>query len=292
MAASFAHGLSAVECGRAAAVAGRSQRHMTEWAAAYPALFSAKPFDAALYGTVAMAMAFSGPRHTAEELRTANKACLWAFALDWLIDYALTSAEEVRGHARVCLEVAAGEGPPPGDDLARMLADIRAGLAGAPAWPAMEDIWQDELRRTLEAMVREWDWKAAHATPSLEEYLANADNHAFSLVFTCHWIATGGQDAPMAAQQVREAARAVQRVMRLLNDLSSYERDRSWGDVNALLIGATREEVGDRVAVLTAEAGKLIGGVRDVHPRLADYLERQMDFCAGFYALGEYWGRL
>jgi Terpene synthase family 2, C-terminal metal binding len=283
---------AAMESGRICAVAGQSQRHMEEWSGAYPGLFSAKPFDAALHSTVSMAMAFSGPWLTAEQLKMANKACLWAFGLDWLVDYVHTSSAEVRDLARRCLAVADGAEPDDGDDLARMLRDIRDELAPAPAFRELGAVWRDELQRMLEAMVREWDWKTSRVTPTLEEYLANADNHGFSFVFTCHWIHSGGPGAAAGLDRTREASGAVQRVMRLLNDLSSYDRDVSWGDVNALLLGATHRELTQRVAVLAGEARELIGAVRDTDRGLADYLERQMDFCAGFYQVGEYWGRL
>jgi hypothetical protein len=265
---------------------------MREWSAAYPRLFAAAPFDAALHSTVSMAMAFSGPWFTAEQLSMANKACLWAFALDWLVDHVNTSADRLDDLVGRCLAVADGADPAPDDDLARMLGDIREQLEQAPAFPALRPVWRDELRRVLEAMAREWEWKTSHATPSLEEYLGNADNHGFSFVLTCHWIHTGGPDAAAATEQVREASRAVQRVMRLLNDLGSFDRDVSWGDVNVLLLGVPRPVVTEAVTALTGEARRLLGSLRDTHADLADYMERQMDFCASFYQVGEYWGRL
>ncbi|GII60133.1 hypothetical protein Skr01_02180 [Sphaerisporangium krabiense] len=284
--------LDALEIGRICAEAGRSQRHMRQWTAEYPGLFPARPFDAAFYGTLSMAMAFSGPWFTAEELKITNKAALWGFAADWLADYVHSSPGEVRELVGACLAVADGVPPAAGDDLGRTLAHLRADLAAAPAFPELETVWRDELARMLDTMARESDWKAAGITPSLEEYLDNADNHGFCFVFACHWIATGGPDAARDADRVRQAARAVQRVMRLLNDLSSYERDKSWGDLNALLIGVSREQVLERAAALTREARTLIGELRGGHDRLAVYMERQMDFCAGFYEVGAYWGSL
>ncbi|MDH2424672.1 terpene synthase family protein [Sphaerisporangium sp. TRM90804] len=282
----------AVQSGVICATAGRSQREMRRWAAAYPGLFAAKPFDEALYGTVALAMAFSGPWLTADRLAVANKATLWAFALDWLVDYAGGSPAEMRGLRERCAAVAAGAEPAPGDELALMLADIRRDLAPAPAFAELERVWLEELGRTLDAMIREWEWKASGTTPTVEEYLANADNHAFCFVFTCHWISVAEPGAAAGLDRVREASRAVQRVMRLLNDVSSYDRDVSWGDVNVLLLGTTREEVTRRVGALAAEARGLLAELRSGHPETADYMERQMDFCAGFYQAGEYWGRL
>lgn len=279
------------ECGRICAVAGRLQRDMRAWAAAYPSLFSAKPFDPALFSTLSLASAFSGPWLSAEDLRMANRTCLWCFALDWLVDYAASSRREVTAILRRCADVAEGDPPEAGDELTLFLADIRDELAAAATFPVLGEMWRDELRRTLTAMGREWDWKAAGIRPSFEEYLANADNLGFSFVFASHWIATGDGGAGDVAR-VREASHAVQRVIRLLNDLATYERDRHWGDLNALMTGLTREELTRRVIELTGHCRDLLRPLMETHPRLARYMERQMDFCAGFYELSDYWGAL
>ncbi|GFJ91966.1 terpene synthase family protein [Phytohabitans rumicis] len=178
-----------------------------------------------------------------------------------------------------------------GDDLTVFLADIRAELAAAEAFPVLGPVWRDELRRMLDAMVREHDWKAEGAAlPSFAEYLDNADNLGFSFVFAAHWLFTSPPPADADIARVRAASRAVQRVIRLLNDLATYERDVRWGDLNALLLGPTRKEVSQRAEALAAEARDLVRALRDSQPALANYLERQMDFCVGFYGVTDYWG--
>lgn len=282
----------AVEAGAICARAGRSQRDMRGWAETYPGLFSAKPFDAALYSTLSLAMAFGGPWFSAEQLRVANKTSLWAFGLDWLVDYVATSSSEVEDIARRCLDVAGGAPPVPGDDLTRMLGDIRDELASSPAFPELGPVWRDELERMLDGMLTEWRWKTEKVVPTFEEYLGNADNLGFSYVFAAHWIHVTGSGPVADAGPLREAGRAVQRVIRLLNDLGTYERDVAWGDLNVLLLGVDRAEVERRITGLAARSRELIAPLRAAHPELAGYMERQMDFCAGFYQVGDYWGAL
>ncbi|WP_248959563.1 terpene synthase family protein [Sphaerisporangium perillae] len=282
----------ATRAGTISAVAGQSQRHMQEWLAEYPGLFSAEPFDAALSSTLSLAMAFSGPWFGAAQLRMANKACLWAFGLDWLVDYVATSAREVDDIARRCLAVADGADPVPGDDLTRFLSDMREELTAAPAFATLGPVWRAELARMLEGMRREREWRDSDVTPSFEEYLENADNLGFSFAFTSHLIHTGGLASTWDLPRVWEASRAVQRVVRLLNDLGTYERDVKWGDLNALMLGVTREEVDRHIAGLARHSRELIAPLRAAHPHVAGYLERQMDFCAGFYRLADYWGSL
>jgi hypothetical protein len=282
--------VTAVESGRICAVAGQAQREMREWAATYPGLYDVKVFDPALFSTLALATAFSGPWFTSEQLRMANRVCLWCFGLDWLIDYVATSPAEVRDIAQR-VQAVADDGPPvPGDDLTLFLAAILDELKQAAAFPALRDIWRDELQRMLDAMVLEWEWKTG-TRPSFEDYLANADNLGFSFVFTAHWISTGDLDET-PAEEVRAAGRAVQRVLRLLNDLGTYERDLKWGDLNGLMLGVGRADVERRIAELTARSRELLHPLQATRPRLAGYMERQMDFCAGFYGVTDYWGSL
>lgn len=286
--------LSPAECGRVSAVAGQAGRRMRAWAKEYPRLFSARPFDPELFTTLALASAFSGPWLGADELRMANRVCLWCFGLDWCVDYLASSPDQARETARHCLEVAGGAPPADGDDLTRFLADIRDELTALPGYGGLGGVWRDELARMLDAMIVETEWKHAGARPSFDEYLGNADNLGFCFVFAAHWIATAAPPPPppddIAA--IREAARAVQRVVRLLNDLATHERDVAWGDLNALLLGVGRDEVERRIAALAGRARQAIAPLREPYPDLAAYLERQMDFCAGFYGVADYWGAL
>lgn len=125
-------------------------------------------------------------------------------------------------------------------------------------------------------------WAAEH--PAL--YDAKAFDPA--LFSTLALAAGGGGNAPA----VRAASRAVQRVVRLLNDLGTYERDVQWGDMNGLLLDRSRAEVEERIGELTSEARTLLHDVAEDVPELARYMERQMDFCAGFYGVTDFWGTL
>jgi hypothetical protein len=277
----------ALESGRICGTAGRCQRDMRSWAAEYPGLYGSSVFDPALFSTLALAASFSGPWFDAEQLRMANRACLWCFGLDWLIDYQARDAAEVTGLVERCLAVADGGPSRPGDELTAFLADLRDELAAAPGFRTLGPIWREDLAATLEAMAREWCWKTAGTKPTLDEYLGNADNLGFSVVFTAHWAYTTAEVTRVA--EVRAASRTVQQAIRLLNDLGTYERDLQWGDVNALLLGPDRAEISERIAALTEEVRRR---TEPLPPQIGGYLRRQLDFCAGFYGISDYWGSL
>jgi hypothetical protein len=273
-------------------VAGLAQRDLLTCAAAYPALFPARPFDPAFFSTITLANAFCAPWLPAERLRLTNRITLWVFALDRLIDHVATRPAEVEDIVRRCL----ADQPAPGDPLAGFLAEIRAEMAGAPAFPVLGEVWADELRRMLDGMAREWQWKAArladpdHPLPTLDAYLDNAE-FGFSLVYVSHWLATTEPGQLNDIAELRTAGQAVQRVIRLLNDLGTYHREQQTGDLNALLL-ADRATIGERIVVETARSRELLARLKPAHPRLAGFLGRHLDFNAGFYRVTDYQGEL
>ncbi|GAA4076345.1 terpene synthase family protein [Actinomadura miaoliensis] len=283
----------AVEAGKICALAADCQRDLQEWAASYPELFPARPFDGRLFGTVALANAFGAPWESADRLKIATRASLWVFAADWIVDYTAKTRAEVEAVTRDCMAVADPRAAAPAIPLARALADLRDELAATPAFGFHRPLWRDQLQRYLTAMSREWGWKAAgreDGAPTFEEYLDNADNFGSSLVNVSHWIYTGDSRTLDHLGELWKVSEQVQRILRLLNDLASYERDVSWGDLNALMLDVDRATVTDRITALVAECRVLLGPLRESCPRDALYLERQIGYSTGFYGLTDYWG--
>ncbi|MEV6693069.1 terpene synthase family protein [Micromonospora sp. NPDC051196] len=280
----------AAEQGRICALAAQGQRDLAQVAAAYPDLFPAKPFDATLFGNVAMAIAFGAPWCDVAQLRLTNRAVLWGFAVDWLVDHEARSRDEIDRLTARCLAVADGGTPEPGDSLGAFLAELRDELATVPAFAAHRGRWREETRKVLAAMAREWDWKQTpDKLPSFEEYLDNADNLACTVVNVVHWIHTADPATLGQLDAMLAASDRVQRILRLVNDLGTYERDLRWGDLNALLL-VPRAEVEQRIAELVAQARQLLEALRESCPVQADYLARQIGFSSGFYRSTDFWG--
>ncbi|MEV0232931.1 terpene synthase family protein [Nonomuraea sp. NPDC050786] len=269
--------------GRTSALAVQCARRLAAHAAEHPGAFPAEPFDAGFFHSLGLVGAFGSPWATAEELWAVNRAALWVFAVDLQIDHVATARDEVAALVEECLAVADGEAPR--SPLARMLATLRDDLGSDPRW-------RGQLERMLTAMRKEWDWRESRATPSLEEYLANADSCGSSFVNLSHWLYTGDAWTLGNLGLVREASDEVQRYLRLLNDLATYDREARWGDANALTFGAGRTEVTRRMARHARTAAELIAPIREASPRTALYLERQIGFNTGFYGVSDYWGEL
>ena len=270
------------------AVAAQGQRDLQRIADADPDLFPREPFDAGVFTTLAMANAFSAPWLSAPDLRAANRASLWAFRVDWFVDHLATETEQLDRFTAACLAVADGADPP--DRLTAMLANIRHDLAPASNNVAAQAIWREELRRMLAAMTVEFGWRAAGTTVSVPEYLDNADNLGSSFVNVTHWLANPEPGDSLVAD-VLAATRAQQRVIRVLNDLATLDRDIAWGDLNLLRLGADRADADELVRVLLRECDAALDRIRPGQPGLATFLHRQVEFCRGFYGLTDYWGQ-
>ncbi|MEV6375019.1 terpene synthase family protein [Micromonospora musae] len=283
----------AAEQGRICALAAKGQRDLQRRAAEHSELFSARPFDPALYSSIAMAMAFSSPWCTVEELRFANRMVLWGFALDFQVDYLAKSREEVDRVTAETLAVVDGAAPAAEDPLGRFLAELRDELTRSPGYPEARTLWREAVYRTLAAMAREYDWRestAAGQPPSYEEYLDNADNLACTVVNVAHWIRTGDADVHRRLPELIAASDQVQQVLRLVNDLATHERDREWGDLNAITLVGDPTEVARRVAELTQSCRKTLADLADRCPREAAYLTRQLGYTSGFYGSTDFWG--
>jgi hypothetical protein len=288
---------AAVELGRIVALAAGGQRDLQACATAYPDLFPSQPFDGTVFGAVSQSTAFGAPWCTPEQLRIANRTALWIFALDWRIDHLSRSRAEVDEIVRRCLAVADGVAPGADDPLGRFLAEIRDELAATPAFGRWSTAWRAELVRMLTAMARErqWtfdrdagvdDWK-----PSIDGYLANADNFGSSFVNVSHWIAMGEPETLARLPDLTTAGRVVQRILRLVNDLATHARDVQWGDLNALML-VDGLEVSGHIANLVEECRRLLRPLSRDCPREARYLARQIGFSTGFYQLADFWGQL
>ncbi|WP_329085005.1 terpene synthase family protein [Actinomadura citrea] len=286
--------LDARHDGAVMAQAVKCARDLAKCAETYPDLFDAKPIDETLFNAVACANAFGSPWLTASGIRMAARTSLWIFGLDWLVDHVATSRDEVDDINRRCLAVAEGGAPVPGDGLTRFLADIRDEAAGSPAFAALRDDWLAQLRRLLECGARELAWKSGDraAWPTFDEYLENADNYGSAWVNVSHWIVHADQGVLDHIGELQAASRDVQQVLRLLNDLATYERDVTWGDLNAQMLGVERAQITTRIDEIVARCRDRVRPLRRDCPEAAAYLERQIGFSTGFYELSDYWGSL
>jgi hypothetical protein len=66
----------------------------------------------------------------------------------------------------------------------------------------------------------------------------------------------------------------------------------SWGDLNALMLGVSAEELDRHIATLTGRCDDLLRPLNATNPELAVFLARYIRFNSGFYRTADYWGTL
>jgi hypothetical protein len=284
------------EHGRICALAAVGQRDLQECAAAHHQLFAAKPFDPTLFSAIAHATAFGAPWCSVEQIRVANRASLWVFAADWLIDSEAKTREEITAIVADCLAAADGTAPTAASPLGRFLTQIRDELATAPSFLTGRLPWRKEVERMLAAMAREREWKSARAAlageaagPTLREYLDNADNTGLSFVNVSHWLFTGDRACLEKLGELTTAGREAQRVLRLVNDLATQKRDAVSGDLNALML-TDHDDASRRIAMLVERCHDLLRPLETTCPQQVVYLARQIGFTSGFYQVTDFWG--
>ncbi|GIJ43520.1 hypothetical protein Val02_04060 [Virgisporangium aliadipatigenens] len=264
---------SAAQVGRIAALAAAGERDLRRRVAEYPDLFADRSFDAALLHAVALANATAAPESTVDALRVADRATLFVFALDRLVD---AGAADPGPALADCRAVAAGA--PAVGDLGRLLAVVRADIPSG-----RRPFWSAALDKTITAMERERRWLAGPG-PSFAEYLDNADNTGFVFVAVSHWLRT--LDGLSTLDGLLTAARAGQRVLRLVNDLATHDRDAATGDLNALAL-VDRSTVEGALDRETRRFRRLLDGLE---PAQGAVLARQIGFAVGFYDVTDFWG--
>jgi len=290
--------VDAVEAGRLAALIVDLDRDLADCAATYCGLYPDPPFEPSLFTKVAQAIGGQGPWYSAAQLRVSNRTSAWLFALDWIMDHAADSLEQIRDTVGRCLEIGDGADPAPGDQLGLFLAELRDLVAASPAWSRFGPLWREELRRMLEGMAREWEWKDAHARgeaelPTYERYLDNADNFGSVWGNIAHWMYVGDPDILDHMEPLRQVSRQVQKVLRLLNDLATWNRDRTWGDLNALLLGVDVPFVIAHIKALTEHCHRMLEPLYERCPQGAVFVARQIGYSTGYYGSGaDYWGLL
>jgi hypothetical protein len=273
----------AEEHGIICATAADTQRELQEFGISHAAALPST-LDSRFFGAITLANAFGSPRSSASELRMVNRTALWIFASDWLIDHVAQSRDEIDAVVVACLAVADGRPASPEFPLALLLADLHDELVAGPGFP----LWKQQLERYLVSSVREWDWLRTGCWPSLEDYLGNSDNVGGTFANLSHWIHIGVPADRI--QELRPVSQEVQKVLRLLNDLASADRDLTSGDLNVLALGVTRDEARELVTALIEDCRKLMAPQAQSSPSEIAYLQRQIGFNAGFYGITDYWG--
>lgn len=274
---------ASTEIGRTTATAVRAQRLL---AAELEALADeVTGLDASMLSVLTQVGAHAAGWLPLDRLHVVNRASLWIFAVDWLVDRHADSVARVDDVVARNIEVL--EGRPARDGVAGLLDATRTAVANGALLPDFDD----EARRVLGAMRREWDWRDGPA-PSPDTYMSNVDSIGLRFAFVTLLAVDGATRADWrpGPGTLSAATDATARVLRMINDLAGFERERAFGDVNLLALGPPAAQVREAIRADTARTVRLLARQPRSRRRWADYLERVLGFNTGLYGTTDYWG--
>lgn len=219
----------------------RASRELHRWAARYPLIRRMRVWP------LSLSVAAAAPFSSAKALVTMARMSLWVFTIDDLFDEEIVPFAELRRRVARYNEILAGVSADPKrerDTLVLALQDIRDDLSGYEHWLALRDEWAAAVSGTLDAMMREHDWRTlyrdARPDAQLPSFDAYIEHGLYSIGGPAHiWttlIAIGDPSTLDHLPRLRAMERAASACIRLANDLQSYEKEMSEGKINSIVI--------------------------------------------------------
>lgn len=204
------------------------------------------PVDPALVPLMCLQTAFFAPWLPSASCYQLSQLTVWLMALDNVLDDPDADAERLAARVADWRRVIEG-GPATSDDPMEVaLAQISTELHHAGR-PDLLAFWRDSMHETLTGM-----WLEKEATeaagrgelPRLHSYLLyGAWSIGVEQQLAAMWALMGEPDLPQRLPVLRSALRHAAKAVRLLNDLRGHRREQADGQVDALAIGLSEEQV-------------------------------------------------
>lgn len=304
--------LAALDPGAQARVGALSEQAalaLHAWAARYPLIRRVR------VAPLALSIAAGSPFGTVEAVISMARLCMWIFTLDDLFDEGQLPHAELIERAASYRALAHREiACPTADSLAMALCDVRDDLAGYPLFTSsLGPEWTNALCGTIDGMLCEHRWSLAYdkgrdphaALPSYAEYVSTG---RYSIGGPPHmWaavIAADDTSTPAHVEHLRAMEQLASTCIRLANDLQSYAKEITEGQINSLVIlcralrdqgvseadalmQAKRRVQVDILAGLQTLAALRAGAVTDTgHPEIA--IDNIARFVCEFYTQSDY----
>lgn len=219
----------------------RVSRELHRWAVRYPLIRKVRVWP------VCLSVAAGAPFASAAVLTSMARMGLWIFTVDDLFDEEMVPYPELQRRITRYHDILAGGRLDPQSDrdtLALALHNIREDLRAYPLFEALQDEWAEAIARTLDAMMREHEWRVSFQSsgtiPLLPNYFAYLNFGLYSCGFPPNvWTTLIALSDPTVLPQLgrfKEMERATSVCIRLANDLKSYTKELGEGKINAVVI--------------------------------------------------------
>ena len=193
---------------------------------------------------ICLSVAAAAPFANLQAIIDTARVSVWIFALDDLFDEMDLPQAELVQHANTFANILRGRPETePASELSDMLMIVKARLASYPLYEQLGSRWQEALIGTIEAMLQENEWRleyqeyGAAVLPSSESYLecgrksVGGPPHMWAAILTAN-----DESAVSHTGKLRTMIDYSSSIVRLANDLQTYERELREGKLNSLII--------------------------------------------------------
>jgi hypothetical protein len=219
----------------------RVSRELHRWALRYPLIRKVRVWP------VCLSVAAGAPFASANVLTSMARMGLWIFTIDDMFDEEMVPYSELQRRVAHYHDILAGGRINPQanrDTMALALHNIREDLRSYPLFADLQDEWAEAIARTLDAMMREHEWRVSFQSsgtiPLLPNYFAYLNFGLYSCGYPPNvWttlIALGDPSVLQHLARFKEMERTTSVCVRLANDLKSYAKELDEGKINAVVI--------------------------------------------------------
>lgn len=219
----------------------RASRELHRWAARYPLIRRMRVWP------LSLSVAAAAPFATADIIINMARMSLWIFTIDDLFDEEIVPFAVLQRRVDRYKQILAGgraTGPGQRDSLALALQDIRDDLSTYPLYEALWEEWAAAATGTLNAMMREHEWRLLYRSadsdtplPSYQAYLSYA---MYSIggppVIWTSLISISDSSTVDRLPHLKELERTASICLRLANDLRSYHKEIGEDKINSIVI--------------------------------------------------------
>ncbi|SNR59490.1 terpene synthase family protein [Actinomadura mexicana] len=205
------------------------------WASRHPEILRSVPME-----SQALSAASISPWRRPDQLRLPARMYMWAYAMDDHVEQNVESLAELDDLFDRCNGIVQGGDRDDGHPLLSALSDWQSELSRCPLYPHQADLWARVFSDTMRG--ERYDWITGRARergagPSdPDEYLSHAASvNAFLTLFP-YWGTSDQEDLLDHLEALTSAMEDAQVAVRLVNDLCTYDRERTQPRENNILM--------------------------------------------------------
>ncbi len=242
---------------------------------------------------MAISAATIAPWRSVTQLRAVARMYVWTYALDDHVE-AITSLPELDDLFTRCLDVVRTNQSDTSHPILTALSSCQQDLNAQPLYPKLAELWAAKFASDLQAV--RYDWRVSRGEIDRTDFQDYLDHASSVTLWMNHFPLWATSEDSALLDQLDPLATALDDltiVVRLANDLATFDRESRTGDNNALMYpGVTQDQVRAELAHRANDATRRLSIMVDDGFAPAIELIRLLEWSTVFYSCGDFrgWG--